>query len=201
MVAIEQGKDIDDPNLYFIDTEHQWFKSRADLWATFKNNEYCRGVGDDDFEAMCNNTLEIAERSSGLDPDTSIKIPDWKVIDGTEADRELKLLVAKSLKKKGLDKITKKYVVDGREVTYVEQAKIECERFIYKGFASYFLITADLLGYGKDKGYPFGPRGSAGGSLVCYLLGIHAIDPLKWELSFDRFMSPSRGGYLLKVRM
>jgi len=44
-------------------------------------------------------------------------------------------------------------------------------------------------------------RGSAGGSLVCYLLGIHDMDPLKWGLSFDRFLSPSRGGFMLKTKM
>lgn len=42
---------------------------------------------------------------------------------------------------------------------------------------------------------------SAGGSLVCYLLGIHSLDPLEWELSFDRFLSPSRGGYLYNLKM
>jgi DNA polymerase III alpha subunit len=58
-----------------------------------------------------------------------------------------------------------------------------------------------MLGFGREQGWPFGPRGSAGGSLVCYLLGIHGLDPLKWELSFDRFMASSRGGYQLKVTM
>jgi DNA polymerase-3 subunit alpha len=42
---------------------------------------------------------------------------------------------------------------------------------------------------------------SAGGSLVCYLLGITSIDPIKFELSFDRFLSPSRGGYMLNILM
>ena len=42
---------------------------------------------------------------------------------------------------------------------------------------------------------------SAGGSLVCFLLGIHDLDPLKWDLSFDRFMASSRGGYMLNVRL
>lgn len=42
---------------------------------------------------------------------------------------------------------------------------------------------------------------SAGGSLACFLLGIHSLDPLPWGLSFDRFLSPARGGYMLNVRM
>jgi hypothetical protein len=71
----------------------------------------------------------------------------------------LRKTVAKELVKRGLHKIKKKYNVDGRDVTYVEQSKIECDRFIDKGFASYFLITQDIIGFGKKKGWPFGPRG------------------------------------------
>ncbi len=102
---------------------------------------------------------------------------------------------------RGLDKCTKKYMIDGRAVTYKAQAKIELERFINKGFASYFLITRDLVRFGKERGWPFSPRGSAGGSLVCYLIGIHVLDPMLWQLSFDRFLSPSRGGYMLNCVM
>jgi DNA polymerase III alpha subunit len=86
-------------------------------------------------------------------------------------------------------------------VTYAEQAEIELNRFIDKGFSSYFLITRDWIQWGRERGWPFGPRGSAAGSLVCYLLGIHNINSLAWELSFDRFLASSRGGYLLKVKV
>lgn len=202
MVAIGQKTHIDDPNLVFRDTDEQWFKSRADLWSTFKNHAYSRRVDDDIFENLCDNTLEIAKRCNGLKPDTSPKIPNWGDIEkGKDADDELRKNVAEELIKRGLYKVKKKYNVDGRDVTYVDQSKIECDRFIDKGFASYFLITQDLIGFGKSKGWPFGPRGSAAGSLVCYLLGIHSIDPLKWELSFDRFMASSRGGYMLNIKM
>lgn len=202
MVAIDQGTNIYDPNLRFADTDQQWYKTRAELYQTFKENNYCKNVSDEDFDEMCDVTVQIADKCSGLKPDTSLKIPDWGAIEvGTNADDELRRLVSAALASKGLDKITKRYMIDGVNVTYVEQAEIECERFISKGFASYFLITQDLITYGKAKGWPFGPRGSAGGSLVCYLLNIHNIDPLKWGLSFDRFMASSRGGYLLNVQM
>jgi DNA polymerase III alpha subunit len=131
-----------------------------------------------------------------LDVDTSPKTPE---IDN--ADEEIKRIVARMLKSTGLDKIDKKFMIDGREVTYVDQAKIELNRFIDKGFSSYFLITRDLVSYGRKRGWPFSPRGSAGGSLVCYLMGIHTLDPMKWGLSFDRFLSPSRGGYMLNLSM
>jgi DNA polymerase III alpha subunit len=94
-----------------------------------------------------------------------------------------------------------RWPIDGKMVTYIEQTEIELERFINKGFASYFLITHDLITWGKQQGWPFGPRGSSGGSLVCFLLNVHCLDPLLWGLSFDRFMASSRGGYQLRVQM
>lgn len=61
------------------------------------------------------------------------------------------------------------------------------------GFASYFLIVADLVDWSKNNGVPVGPgRGSAAGSVVSYLLGITNIDPLKYDLLFERFLNPDR---------
>jgi len=196
MMAVAQETTIHDPNLFHVNSSEQYMKSRAELWARFKNNSYSNGIPDSVFEEMCDNTLLIADRCEPLQVDATPKIP--KIDD---ADNQLRREVALRLKELGLDKCTDRYVVDGKEVTYVDQAKIELKRFIDKGFASYFLITQDLIGFGKKRGWPFSPRGSAGGSLVCFLLGIHVLDPLKWELSFDRFLSPSRGGYMLNVKM
>lgn len=202
MMAAQQERTIDDPDLFHINSDDQYMKTRAELWATFKNNRYSEKVEDSKFEEMCDNSLLVASRCDDLEMDTNLKIPDWSDVEPDQiADKELRKLVAISIKKKKLDRVSKRYLVDGKMVTYVEQARIELDRFISKGFASYFLITSDILGFGRKQGWPFGPRGSAGGSLVCYLLGIHGLDPLKWELSFDRFMSSSRGGYQLKVTM
>ena len=61
------------------------------------------------------------------------------------------------------------------------------------GFAGYFLITADFVKYAKENGIPVGPgRGSAAGSIVSYALGITSIDPLKYNLLFERFLNPER---------
>jgi DNA polymerase-3 subunit alpha len=118
------------------------------------------------------------------------------------ADVKLTRLVIQGLKDRGLYDDPTKHRVDGKEVTYREQALIELKRYIEKGFASYFLIIRDLLEYSKSKDWDVGPgRGSAGGSLVCYLIGIHQLDPLKWGLSSVRFMGDSRGGHLLQVKM
>jgi len=147
------------------------------------------------FERACDTTLEIADKCKNFKPDTSPKTPTWK----TPPDQALKIDVETALKDTGLLNDKTKYLVDGRMVTHTEQAMIELDRIIYKGFSSYFLITSDLVRHGREKGFPFSPRGSASGSLVCMLLKIHCINPLKWGLSFDRFLSPSRGGYMLNL--
>lgn len=196
MMAISQGVTIDSPDLFYSNSDEQFFKTRAELWATFKNKSYSDGIPDSDFEEFCDNTLLVADRCDKMRVDPSPKTPQFP-----NADNQLRKIVAEALVAKGLHNDPKKYLIDGREVTAVDQAKIEIQRFIDKGFSSYFLITQDLIQYGRARGWPFTPRGSAGGSLVCYLLGIANFNPMKWGLSFDRFLSPSRGGYSLNTKM
>lgn len=196
MMAISQEMTVDDPNLFHVNSDEQYFKSREELTERFSGNTYSKGIDAAAFEAACDNTLEIAGKCEKIRFDSAPKIPEL-----SDAEAELRTLVSTRIKRLELDKISKKFLIDGRTVTYVEQAEIECNRLIHKGFASYFIITQDLVNYGKSRGYLFNPRGSAGGSLVCYLLGIHTLDPMKWGLSFDRFLSPSRGGYLLNIKM
>lgn len=196
MMAVAQDTTMDSPDLFHVNSSEQYMKTRGELWARFKNNEYSDGIDDRAFEDMCDNTLLIADKCTPLDVDASPKTPEIE-----NADNVIKQIVARALKDGGYGKDKRKFLIDGREVTYVEQAKIELNRFIDKGFSSYFLITRELVRYGRERGWPFSPRGSAGGSLVCYLMGIHTLDPMLWNLSFDRFLSPSRGGYMLNVSM
>ena len=160
MMAIDQQTFVDDPNLFFTNSEEQYLKTRAELWATFKNGLYSSRVSDSTFETLCDNTLLVADQCKKLKPDTAPKIPDWsKVEQGSDADCRLIELTHKKLAERGLDKIDKRWPVDGRMVTYSDQVEIELERFISKGFASYFLITQDMINWGKEQGWPFGPRG------------------------------------------
>lgn len=197
MMAISQGTNIYDENLFYSNSEEQFMKSRPELWSHFKNNpKYSLGVDDGKFEEMCDNTLEIADKIEKLNIDASPKIPTIQ-----DAEEQLKNIIYTELKQRNLYHSTKKYIVDGNSVTHLEQAEIELDRFISKGFAGYLLITYYIIEYGKKMGNIFTPRGSAGGSIICYLLGISSLDPLEWGLSFDRFLSKARGGYLLNVRM
>ena len=197
LMAIDQGLKIDDPNLFHVNSDEQFFKSRAQLRKTFIEGGYSRKVSIEKFEECCDNTVKLSERCTGFKPDLSPKLPAVP-----NANEKLTTLVVTALKERGLWDKPEKYLIDGQMVTYRELATIELKRYISKGFASYFLIIRDLIQYNRGQGWPIGPgRGSAGGSLVCYLLGIHDIDPIAWGLSSVRFMGDSRGGNLLKVTM
>lgn len=195
MMAVSQNLTIDSPKLFHANSNDQFLKTRAELYETFKTKGYSKHVTDADFDAICDNTLLVADKCDEFNLDFEPKIPSE---DGD--DDKLKRIVMKALMDKELHKSNKKYLVDNKMVTHLEQAKIELRRFIDKGFSSYFLITRELVKYSLENGWPVGPRGSVGGSLVCYLLGITFIDPLPLGLSFDRFLSPARGGYMLNIR-
>lgn len=197
MMAIDQQTTVDDPNLFHINSDEQYLKTRAELRATFVERGFSKIASLSDFEQACVNTLEIADKCLSFKPNLEPKLPKKD-----NADEELRRLAFEGLVNKGLDKDDNEYIYDERPVTYRKQLEIELKRIIEKGFASYFLITLSLIKASKDHGWPIGPgRGSVGGSLVSYVLGIHDLDPIKWNLSFNRFMSPSRGGYMLNVVM
>ena len=90
-----------------------------------------------------------------------------------------------SLKEKGLD-----------NEAYKERLKEELKVIGDKNFASYFLVVSDMVGWAKANDINVGPgRGSAAGSLVCYLLGITEVDPIKFDLLFFRFINPERNDF------
>ena len=155
MMAISQDLTVDSPDLFHVNSDEQFLKSREELVETFINNGYCaEGVSLSDFNESLDNSLEIASKCTPMKVDDTPKIPSFE-----EDEKKLKLIVAKRLREEGFDKIDTKYEIDGKQVTYVEQAKIELDRYIDKGFASYFLITKDIIDYGRHRGWPFNPRG------------------------------------------
>ncbi|NDF70934.1 MAG: DNA polymerase III subunit alpha, partial [Betaproteobacteria bacterium] len=76
---------------------------------------------------------------------------------------------------------------------YEARLDFECQTIVQMGFPGYFLIVADFIGWAKRNGVPVGPgRGSGAGSLVAYSLGITDLDPLRYDLLFERFLNPER---------
>jgi len=174
-----------------------YLKTRSELRGTFHRCLYSRFIPEKMFEESCDRSLIIADACDNFKPDLSPKLPE---IDN--ADEILRNKVMEALIKSKLNYDVNKYEVDGNMVTYTEQAEIELNRIIEKKFSSYFLIMEDIIKFSHDSGWETGPgRGSSAGSLICFLLNITSIDPIRFKLSFDRMLSNARGGYLLKVTM
>lgn len=87
----------------------------------------------------------------------------------------------------------KRIGVDLKDKAYKKRLKMELKLILEKGYEDYFLVVADIISWAKDQGILVGPgRGSAGGSLVAYLMGITTVDPLKYDLIFERFIDINR---------
>lgn len=130
-------------------------------------------------------TWDIAHNLIGnVQPDTSPKLPTYVIPQGKTASGALVEAVKEGMRKKGLH--TKK--------EYVERARYELEVIKKKNFSEYFLTMKSIIDIAKEEMSLGLGRGSAAGSLVCYVLDITGIDPLKYGLLFERFLSPDREG-------
>ncbi len=134
-------------------------------------------------EDIYTNSLEIADKIEEYDIKSGLDLLPAKVDNPHMA---LVDLVLKGMKEKGLyDKLE-----------YKERMQEELDIIRDKNFSPYFLIVSNMLNWAKEKGILVGPgRGSAAGSLICYVLGITDIDPLEYGLLFFRFIDPERNDF------
>ena len=129
------------------------------------------------------NTHRIAERCNVEIVFGEYKLPKYAVPDGYTAWEYLGMLCRKGLSER----------FPGREEELSERLNYELDTIRGMGFVDYFLIVWDFIKFSRDHGIMVGPgRGSAAGSLVSYCLGITNIDPLKYNLLFERFLNPER---------
>ena len=142
------------------------------------------------------NTVRIAERCLTDMPRIKIKelpefLPEFTIPAGFEnADSYLRHLAMDGLDRRYAEE---KAADDGRWAEIRKRAEYELEVIISMGFTGYFLIVADFINWAKEHGIPVGPgRGSGAGSIVAYALRITGIEPLKYNLLFERFLNPER---------
>ncbi|MEA3306057.1 MAG: DNA polymerase III subunit alpha [Candidatus Omnitrophota bacterium] len=173
LLALQTQTTLDDPNRMRMQTEEFYLKNAAEMNRKF--SKLCP-------EAI-RNTLEITEKCN-LELDFSkTHLPHYKAPQGKKRDEYLRELVYEGLKKRYPD-------INNEIKNRVEH---ELEIIKKSGYTSYFLIAWDFVHYAKGKNIPVGPgRGSAAGSVVSYALGITDIDPLKYDLLFERFLNPER---------
>ncbi|MFW6028752.1 MAG: DNA polymerase III subunit alpha [Halanaerobiales bacterium] len=143
----------------------------------------------DEIDQAIYNTGKIADKVEDYNFNEDVLLPTFKVPEGETIESYLR----KKCYKKLFDLSIKK---DIDMYEYVDRLEYEIEIIEMKGFPAYFLIVSDYTDWAKKNDIVVGPgRGSAGGSLVAYLLNIIAFDPIKYGLMFDRFLNPEREAY------
>ncbi len=172
LLCIQSGDSLKNPNHWRFDTDHFYFKTQAEMLADFP--------GRDD---VLRRTLEIAERCNVEIELGRILLPHFPTPDGRDPFDYLVEWCEKGLARR-YDKVT---------TELRERLQFELKTIREMGFADYFLIVADFIGFAKRNGISVGPgRGSAAGSLVSYCLEITDLDPIRYDLLFERFLNPGR---------
>jgi DNA polymerase-3 subunit alpha len=138
-------------------------------------------------EALAN-SVEIARRASLILRLGEMHMPHYPVPDGTNAADFLRVESARGLERRlALERDAAR--IEQRHARLQSELDVICQM----GFASYFLIVADFIRWARENSVPVGPgRGSGAGSLVAYCLGITDLDPLEYDLLFERFLNPER---------
>ena len=172
LFCLGTGKDVYDQNRLRYEPGKFYVKSADEMYKIFP-----------DTPDALENTVKIAEQCNVEIPLGEYHLPAYPVDKDTSPDEYLKKLCHQGLKLRynKLDSVISK--------------RLEHELSIIKkmGYAGYFLITQDFVNYAKNTGIPVGPgRGSAAGSLVAYATGITDVDPLQYNLLFERFLNPER---------
>jgi DNA polymerase III subunit alpha len=172
LLCIQSGDSLKNPNHWKFDTDQFYFKTPAEMAADFA-----------DYPEAVARTLEIAERCTVDLALGGILLPKFPTPNGRDAFDYLVELTEKGLQKR-YESVTPELL---------ERLRFELKTIKEMGFADYFLIVWDFVGFAKRDGVQVGPgRGSAAGSLVAYCLEITDIDPIKYDLLFERFLNPGR---------
>ncbi|AST58346.1 DNA polymerase III subunit alpha [Thermoanaerobacterium thermosaccharolyticum] len=172
LLCIQTGKNMDDADRMSFPTDEFYLKSSDEMYEMFS---YCR-------EAL-ENTEKIAEMCNLEFEFNKTKLPKYDVPNGMTS--------AEYLRKLCIEGLNKRYANPSKEV--IERLNYELSVIEKMGYVDYFLIVWDFIKFARDNGIMTGPgRGSAAGSLVAYCLGITKIDPIKYNLLFERFLNPER---------
>ena len=144
-----------------------------------------------DYEGAIENTVKIAERCNFEIEDRGVILPKYPTPNGMVACDYLRSLVLSGLE--GRESSGSIAYKDHSKKEYLERIDYELSVIQNMGYCDYFLIVWDYVAFARSKGIPVGPgRGSGAGSLVAYLLRITDIDPIEFDLLFERFLNPER---------
>lgn len=182
-VCIQQGVTLNDPHRKRLYTDQQYFRSQQEMSRLFA-----------DIPEALANTIEIAKRCNVSFELGINRLPHFPVPEGFTTESYICERAKQGLNER-LQTIfdTQDPHFAEKRIPYDQRLERELDVINKMGFAGYFLIVADFTQWSKDNGIPVGPgRGSGPGSLVAYALKITDLDPLAFDLLFERFLNPER---------
>ena len=182
-VCIGESKTLDDPRRERRFSDQQYLRSQEEMIELFE-----------DIPEAIDNTIEIARRCTVPVKLGEISLPQYPIPEGMTMDEYFRKVSEEGLEarlERILDRTDPEY--EEKRARYYERLDFELNIVNQMGFPGYFLIVMDFIQWAKDNGVPVGPgRGSGAGSLVAYALLITNIDPMQYDLLFERFLNPER---------
>ncbi|MEY4341687.1 MAG: putative polymerase alpha subunit, DnaE subfamily [Pseudomonadota bacterium] len=181
-VCISEGEILGNQRRVRKFTREQYFKSSAQMLELFA-----------DIPSAVTNTLEIAKRCNVSLVLGKPQLPDYPTPNGMAIDEYFRFASHEGLKDRLLHLYPDEAKREAERPRYEERLEFEIHTILKMGFPGYFLIVGDFINWAKNNGCPVGPgRGSGAGSLVAYSLKITDLDPLQYNLLFERFLNPER---------
>ena len=181
-VCISEGEILGNQRRVRKFTREQYFKSSAQMVELFA-----------DIPSAVANTLEIAKRCNVSLMLGKPQLPDYPTPNGMAIDEYFRFASHEGLKERLAHLYPDAAKREAERQRYEERLEFEINTILKMGFPGYFLIVGDFINWAKNNGCPVGPgRGSGAGSLVAYSLKITDLDPLQYNLLFERFLNPER---------
>ncbi|WP_367068356.1 DNA polymerase III subunit alpha [Oryzisolibacter sp. LB2S] len=181
-VCIAEGEILANPRRVRRFTREQHFRSSADMQALFA-----------DVPTAITNTLEIAKRCNLTLVLGKPRLPDFPTPNGMPIEEYFRYASYEGLAMRLAHLFPNEAEREKQRPRYEERLEFELGTILKMGFPGYFLIVGDFIQWAKNNGCPVGPgRGSGAGSLVAYALKITDLDPLQYNLLFERFLNPER---------
>src|ERR1700683_5556438 len=184
LMCIQTGKTMSDGQRMKFATDQFYFKTAEEMAQVFR-----------ELPDAVTRTVAIAERCNVKIQRVNNPFPEFKVPEGDTADSYFEKTVREGFQSRGpqIERLVKENRLRHSLAEYEQRLTDEIEMIKKMRFAGYFLIVWDFIHYAKAQGVPVGPgRGSAAGSLVSYSLHITDVDPLQYDLLFERFLNPER---------
>ncbi|MGE0526636.1 MAG: DNA polymerase III subunit alpha [Bdellovibrionales bacterium] len=189
LICIGTNKTLQDETRFRLGSDQFYFKSPQEMRDLFG-----------DLPRLCDRTLEVAERCNtkfnlkDANGGPIYHLPSYPTANGVSLQEEISRLAREGLKRRFEEAERRGEAVPAEQhPKYHERLNFELDVIGKMGFHGYFLIVQDFIGWAKEQGIPVGPgRGSGAGSLVAYSLRITDLDPMPYNLIFERFLNPER---------